>query len=179
MSLLGPDRLAVLTDVVASVAHLPGDLAELGVYRGGSARAIHEVAPHRRLHLFDTFTGLPDPDPAHDAHRNLTPGRFACDLARVAERFLGAAVTIHAGRFPDSVAGLVLPPLAFVHVDGDLYQTTRDALTVFWPILVPGGVMVFDDYGLDDTPGVALALDAWGDPVDVLRTRQAIVRKPA
>lgn len=174
-SLLDETRLAVLREIVLSVADLPGDLAELGVYRGGSALAIYRAAPGRRLHLFDTFTGLPAPDPALE---ELAEGRFAASVLEVLRLLEGAPITVHVGRFPDSVAGMRLPLLAFVHVDGDLYWTTRHAIEVFWPILVPGGAIVFDDYHNAECPGVALALRESGLAFRVLGTGQAVLPKP-
>ncbi len=48
---------------------------------------------------------------------------------------------------------------AFVHVDVDLYQPTRDAIDFFYPRLLPGGILLFDDYGFMTCPGARRAVD--------------------
>ncbi len=136
---------------------------------------LHQSAPHRRLHLFDTFAGLPEPDPeGRDQH---IAGRFAASVVEAVTPLQSAPITVHVGRFPDSIQGMTLPPLAMVHVDGDLYWSTRHALEVFWPVLVPGGVMVFDDYATEDCPGVRRALHESGHPLEAPGTGQAVLRK--
>ena len=47
---------------VSATREVPGDIAEVGVYKGGSARIICEAKENRTLHLFDTFEGLPEVD---------------------------------------------------------------------------------------------------------------------
>ena len=51
---------AQLYNAVRDTVKVPGDIAEVGVYRGGSAKLICEAKGHKKLHLFDTFEGLPD-----------------------------------------------------------------------------------------------------------------------
>ena len=176
MTMLTPESRAVLEAMAAEVAHLPGDVAELGVFRGGSAVLLHRALPGKRLHLFDTFAGLPDPDPAMgDTH---PAGRFRAAPADVLAQLSEAPVTLHIGRFPESVSGLTLPPLCLAHIDADLYWSVRHGLEVFWPRLVPGGVIVLDDYGWDDCRGARKAVDEFGG-ADVLDTNQAILRRVA
>ena len=47
----------------------------------------------------------------------------------------------------------------FVHVDVDLYQPIKDSFMFFYPLLAPGGIMVFDDYGVSSFPGAKKAVD--------------------
>ncbi len=176
-TLIDRTRLRVLAETLASVAHLPGAMAEIGVYRGGSAVLLHRVAQTRRLYLFDTFAGHPDPTEADDVQAH-PAGRFAdTSPARVLAMLVGAPVTVHVGRFPASVE-VSLPPLAFVHLDVDLYESVRDGLATCWPALLPGGVLVVDDYGFHDCPGAKQAVDEFGG-AEVLTTGQAVLRKPA
>lgn len=157
---LPPGRRQTLRDLLPSVRHLPGDLAEFGVYRGGSARLIAEAVPDKVLHLFDTFAGLPEDDTAPGGYHK--QGEFACSLAQVEASLRGCDVRFHPGRFPDTTARVPADTqYCFVHVDCDLYRGTVDAIQYFWPRLVTGGVLLFDDFDWPKCPGVGLAVRAF------------------
>lgn len=158
-TLLTTDRLCALARGVEETANLPGDMAELGVCRGGSAKVIAFSAPHKILHLFDTFQGHPADDVAEGKHK---AGEFAAPLEEVQHYLSAYRVEFHAGFFPETAAALAERRYSFVHLDGDLYQTTRDALEYFWPRLVPGGLLYLDDVDWPDTPGVNRALQEAG-----------------
>lgn len=175
-TLLTPDRLAQIRRAARETAALSGVNAELGVFRGGSAWMMADAAPKKLLRLFDTFEGLPSccPDGKHVA------GEFAGDLWDVQHLLTGRSVDYRVGFFPDSATGLDGERYSCVHVDGDLYETTRAAAEYFWSRLVPGGVILWDDYGWRDTPGVARALHEFfpSDLIRVSAAHQAVTRKP-
>jgi len=153
---------------------LPGAFAELGVYRGSTAKIFHRLAPDRLLYLFDTFEGFAAADTSADPSR-AAAGTFACSLAQV-QRYVGHAESIRycKGRFPET-AGLVAPEerFALVHVDCDLYEPTKAALEFFYPRLVEGGLFIVHDYYSGCWPGVAQAVD------EFLRDRpEGVVRIP-
>lgn len=152
VSLITPSRLWNLVRAAEATARLPGDMAELGVYRGGSALVIASVCPLKRLHLFDTFTGLPH---AEEADRNptghLKSGDYAATINEAAAFLSEQNVYFYHGLFPLSARLAKDAIFSFVHVDCDLYASARDAIAWFWPRIVPGGVMFFDDYGCDFT----------------------------
>ncbi len=153
-SLISPDRLAAIRDAVRETNHLDGDVAELGVYRGGSAKLIRHYAGGAMLHLFDTFAGIPEGD--SDPGGEHVAGDFAAELDEVV-RFVGESnAAYHVGAFPEIVPKNVR--YRFVHVDGDTYQTTQAALAYFVPRMLPGGIMIFDDYEWRATPGVMRAI---------------------
>jgi len=131
-----------------------GAFAEVGVYKGGSAYHLARVAREqsRELHLFDTFTGLPPKGP-QDFH--FGDGTFG-DTSEAAVRAVVPGAIIHAGLFPATLPE-DMPPAAFVHVDCDRYQSVKDCIVAFRPLLVPGGVMLFDDY--DGITGAIQAVD--------------------
>lgn len=165
-------KVLALRDAVRATVGLPGDLAEVGVYRGGSAALICKFAMGDTVRLFDTFEGLPADCP-EGVHRR---GEFAADEADVVGflRSLGHRPVVHRGLFPATA-----PPggrYRFVHVDGDLYETTRAAIAYFGPRMVPGGVMLFDDYRWPDTPGVTRAVDAAFPDARPVGENQALVR---
>lgn len=182
-TLLGQERGRVLWDALQQRAMVPGDVLELGVYKGGSALLLHRAAPSRQLHLFDTFAGHPDVDRQHDDRGAHPVGRFSDTSANaVAALFTSAPVAIHVGVFPDSAAYWhPAPQLVVAHVDADLYESVLAACRILWPWIVPGGVMIFDDYGFPDCPGAKRAVDEWamaiGLPVHLPGTGQCLIYK--
>ena len=143
------------------VAGQPGAWAEVGVYRGGSARILCEVKGNAPLHLFDTFGGMPAVNPATDGA--FRPGDFADSSLAHVQAHLAAYPNVHyhAGIFPGSAAALARenPTFQFVHLDVDLHQSTLDGLRFFYPRLAPGGLLVSHDYGDPTVPGVRRAFD--------------------
>jgi O-methyltransferase len=153
-----------------------GNFAEFGVYKGGAAQHLATIARERgcRLYLFDTFTGIPYAGP-HDSH---AAGDFG-DASLEAVRELIPDATIVPGIFPHSLLEHGSPSpasLAFVHVDADQYESLTAAAFVFPHLMVPGGLMLFDDYGY--IPGATKAVHDWGQPIEITRAGKALWRKP-
>jgi len=124
---------------------VPGDLAEVGVYRGDTSRFIVRCAPERRLHLFDTFQGFAH----HDREpENAADERFQNTSEAAVRAVLGpsANIVIHAGHFPGTAAGLEQERFAFVLMDLDVYAPTVSGLEFFYPRLSPGGYCFVHDY---------------------------------
>ena len=140
-------------------AHALGsDIAEVGVYKGGSAKLICEAKGPARLHLFDTFEGMPDPDPAVDLFRK---GDFGQTSLPEVQRYLGGYgnVLYYPGRFPESAAGLDAGQgFSLVHLDVDIYESTLSALGFFFPRLTSPGFILVHDFGSSRCAGVRLAL---------------------
>jgi O-methyltransferase len=125
----------------------PGDYAEVGVYRGASAKLICEAKSDKTLRLFDTFAGLPQQS-SHDGgvHREQ---QYACTLESVRDYLKGYSnVEFYKGVFPESAKGVCEAKYAFVHFDVDLYEGTLGCLEYFYPRMIPGGIMLSHDYGL-------------------------------
>lgn len=153
ISLITPSRLHNLMLAVEATCDLPGDMAELGVYKGGSALVISGLCSEKLLHLFDTFTGLPytEFEVHNPTKHNLNKGRFAASELYVAGLLRHHNVEFHAGFFPSTTVGLDDLRFSFVHIDCDLYLSAKDGIEWFWPRMVTGGIMFFDDYGCDFT----------------------------
>ncbi len=141
-----------------------GSLAELGVYRGETARLIHHYLPERVLHLFDTFRGFDrrDVDSEFDRTGDAVGERQFGDTSVDAVRRLVAPrngnVRFHPGFFPESCDSAIRQErFAFVHLDADLYRPTQSGLQVFYPLVVPGGYIVVHDYNA--WPGARQATD--------------------
>ncbi len=161
-TLVDPARAFILRQCARQTEAVPGQAAEVGVYRGGTARLLAgALKPGGRiLHLFDTFAGMPRTDAGKDVHRE---GDFAdTSLESVRGFLLGfPAVEFHAGFFPETARGLENERFSFVHLDVDIHRSIRDGLEFFYPRLAAGGMIVVDDYGVTSCPGVKTAADAF------------------
>lgn len=142
---------------------IPGDVAELGVYKGDFARLIALAFPGRTLHLFDSFEGFPPEDVALEqegGYSGASLGDFSDSSMELVQRRLppDSRAEFYKGRFPGTFPKCRGESFAFVSIDADLYAPTAAALELFWPRLSPGGVlMVHDVTSLQYTgPGKAL-----------------------
>ena len=130
-----------------------GAIAEVGVYRGETARLLHHYLPGRRLHLFDTFGGFDARDT--DAEKETTgatvpSGQFGDTSVEAVRRRVAPRnrnVIFHPGLFPESCGAAVREErFALVHLDADLHRPTLSALGVFYPLVARGGYIVVHDY---------------------------------
>jgi O-methyltransferase len=171
-----------LAMAVRQAMRAPGDLAEVGVFQGGSAKIICENrAPGRALHLFDTFAGLPEVSPIDATHFSV--GDWAAPLEH-ARAYLSAYEDVHfyPGVFSDTAHVVEGVRFAFVALDVDTFRSTLAGLQFFIPRLSPGGILVSDDYRW--APGVRSAFDTYFDddrpePIIELAGSQALVVKVA
>jgi O-methyltransferase len=178
-SLVDKIRCYMLYQLVRQVCYLPGGMAEIGVYKGGTARLIAETADHKDLHLFDTFSGMPPTDQEKDKHR---AGDFSDTSLDQVKEYLSDCrnVFYYPGLFPETASPVDDNYFSFVHVDADIYQSVKAACEFFYPKLVKGGIMVFDDYGFLSCPGAKVAVDEYfadKEQIIYLPTGQAIVIK--
>jgi hypothetical protein len=144
--LLHDHEAAQLYYAVQSVRRVPGDLAEVGCYRGASAKLIRRADPAKLLRLFDTFAGLPEPE--IQDRGEFCAGAFDCSLEDVAA-YLGPddRISFHPGLFPKDTGKQVEEcKFSFVHLDVDLYRSTLDSLEFFHPRLSRGAVLIVHDY---------------------------------
>ena len=137
----------IIYSVSRAQSRLDGAFAEVGVFRGGSARILCETKGDKPLHLFDTFEGLP---PASQHDRNVhRQGQYHCSLPDVQDYLKSYQnVYFHPGIFPQSSEGTAEQMYAFVHFDVDLYEGTKACLEYFYPRMTPGGIMLSHDYDI-------------------------------
>lgn len=144
---------------------VPGDLVELGVYRGDFAREMNRLFPERKLYLFDTFEGFKQQDIAAEENlgkRGAKPGDFAdtsIELVREKLDYPEQAIFCP-GHFPESMQTVSeeLTEIALVSLDPDLYEPTLQGLRIFYPRLQPGGMILIHDYNSMQFPGVHRAV---------------------
>ena len=146
-SLMSAFEQYLVYSVARAQRTLPGAMAEVGVFRGASAKLICAVKGDKPLHLFDTFSGLP-PSSEHDIGVHQA-GQYTSSLEDVRRYLQGYAnVHFHPGLFPDSAAGLEESKYCFAHFDVDLYASTLACLEYFYPRMLPGGIILSHDYGI-------------------------------
>lgn len=141
-------------------SRLGGDMAEVGVYRGGSAKIIASVKGSVTLHLFDTFAGLPRGDKKIDV---LKAGEMVDTTLKEVKLSLKtfSRIKYYQGIFPESSIECRANRFCFVHLDVDLYPGTRAGLEYFYPKISRGGVILVHDYNSLNCPGVKKAVDEY------------------
>lgn len=162
-------RYYTLSYLVRSVAAVPGDLCEIGCYRGLSAylaaSLVREAGKQARFHVCDSFEGLSelaavDRSPIKALDMSEQRQKYACSLETVQSNLREFDfLEFHKGWVPEPFPALADKTFCYVHIDVDLYQPTRDCFDFFYPRLVRNGVMVFDDYGTLRFPGAKKAID--------------------
>jgi predicted GH43/DUF377 family glycosyl hydrolase len=172
------ERLGVIRDLVLATNHLPGDLAEVGVWRGGTAKLLERYGTHGAVHLFDTFTGIPETDQLPGGH---VRGDFDdTRLDDVKEFLTSANVFFHVGIFPETAITAPGQKYRFAHLDADTYQSTKAAIEYFRPRMVAGGKILFDDYGWRRCPGVQRAYhELLGEDMTRMSEYQVVWTAPA
>lgn len=163
---------------------IPGEFAEVGVWRGELSRFLHRCAPERKLYLFDTFSGFPPESvEALDLQNNGDATRFRDTSVEAVKRSVGASQNIifRVGIFPQSAVGLEGESFSFVMLDLDIYKPTVAALEFFYPRVPAGGYIFIHDFNspessyamqravipfLSDKPEKLIELpDEWGSVV--------------
>lgn len=171
-TMTGHDKLhALITAVRYIVRHdVPGDIVECGVWRGGSmhaaARTLDALGRHdRNLYLYDTFEGMTTPT-AKDIG---TDGRSAAerlaeadpdkslvwakasleDVRQGFEQVPYPTERVHYVKGPveQTIPGRLPSRIAILRLDTDWYESTAHELEHMYDLLVPGGVLMIDDYG--------------------------------
>lgn len=176
--LFNPGELLNIWEQARIMANHGGAFAEVGVFRGTSAKLICKAKYQTPLHLFDTFEGLPDEISESDG--GFKTGMFATREKKVRERLSKyPAVEIYPGVFPDTAGAVKDIKFSFVHLDVDLYSVTKKALDFFYPRMLPGGRILSHDYGYCE--GVWRAFDEFivGKPekLQPMETTQVLLIK--
>lgn len=163
---------------------LPGSIVELGVSRGVSFFSFHKFLETfsptdttKKVYGFDSFEGLGDfcdEDGTLDSSTDKIQGGWSAEnveeeifemcalinedniLARERSRLIKGRVQDTLKPFLDQTPGL---RISLLHFDLDLYEPTYYTLNMLWDLIVPGGVIIFDEYGLPPWGGEATAFD--------------------
>jgi O-methyltransferase len=187
-TMIGSVRLDNLQHCIESVLHdnIPGDLIETGVWRGGATILMRGVlAAHgitdRIVWVADSFAGLPPPNtdayPADAGDPHWTYRELVVPLKTVQENFaryglLDEQVRFLVGWFRDTLQTAPIERLAVARLDGDMYESTMDALVALYPKLAIGGYLIVDDYGA--VPGCRRAIDEYRERHAIIEPMTAI-----
>ena len=175
------DRRFFLRELLKLVDHLDGDTAEAGVYEGAASWIICQARAGRSTHwAFDSFEGLSAPTAEDGSFWSAGDLASSEADARALLEPLGAVVA--KGWIPDVFAAASrIDQLVFAHVDVDIYAPTLASFEYFYDRVVPGGLIVCDDYGFGPCAGAKQAVDEFmaGRPERVIHspTGQGIVIK--
>ncbi len=125
--------------------HIPGHVAELGVYQGPMSRFIHQLVPERMFYLFDIFTGLPNQnlEASSDNDKDFRNTSIAIVLHTIGDR---RNIVVKQCYIPTCYEGLEQEQFAFVLLDVELYTPTLISLEFFYPRLASGGYLMVHDY---------------------------------
>jgi O-methyltransferase len=172
-TMIGMKRLDNLQYCVENVIaeNIPGDLIETGVWRGGAAMFMRAMLKaygviDRRVLVADSFEGLPAPNPLQFPQdvddRHYENAYLAVSLEEVRANFeryglLDEQVVFIKGWFRDTLPCVATDSLAVLRLDGDMYESTWDALTNLFPKLSLGGYIIVDDYKV--VPGCRAAVE--------------------
>ncbi len=172
LTLTSPERIASACAAVRYVAgrRLAGSIVECGVWRGGSTiamlRTLLELGDTGRdVYLYDTFEGMSEPTELDRTFRGQSAATLMSGSSKAAEDVKCIAsledvtnnvtssgyplqrVTFVRGKVEDTIPGTIPQEIAILRLDTDWYESTRHELAHLYPRLVPGGVLIIDDYG--------------------------------
>lgn len=139
---LGFDAQRELLEYSLATAKVDGHYLEFGVFTGGTIRFMAKRVGGRTIHGFDSFEGLPE------AWGGFNLGGGAFDVKGRLPR-VPANVQLHRGWFESSLPPWLAAntgPVAFIHIDCDLYSSTKTIFTLLRERIVPGTVILFDEY---------------------------------
>jgi O-methyltransferase len=199
-SMIGTVRMRNLRNACETVLldDVEGDFVETGVWRGGACIMMRGILDAygddtRRVFVADSFAGLPPPDPenfpADEGDRFHTFNELKVSRADVEDNFrrfglLDERVVFLEGWFKDTLPNAPIDRLAVLRLDGDMYESTIEALNALYHKVSYGGFVIVDDYFL---PGCAKAVndfrERWGIispilPIDGWGTYWRVDHKP-
>lgn len=162
-TMVGLERLRNLRTCIETILEerVPGDVIEAGAWRGGASIFMRGVlkahnVTDRCVWVADSFRGLPAPSVDYPADEG-ADWHLAAELAVSRETveanfarygLLDDQVRFVAGWFRDTLPPLRNETWSLIRLDGDMYESTMDALVNLYPRLSPGGFVVVDDYSV-------------------------------
>lgn len=161
-TLITSDRLQVIRYLANLAKDIPGQVMEVGVFRGGSLALIAQTLPHKTVYGFDTFEGLPASN--HSESEIHQPSEFACCMEEVEANLRGDDIinfSLHKGIFPMRCASLFSDNISFAHIDVDFGKSITDCLDWLHDRLSPRGIIVIDDYKWPNCPNAEGAVHSF------------------
>jgi hypothetical protein len=157
------DRLYTFWQAVLSLKSSDSPIAEIGTYKGGSAKFILEAINHFQLanplYVFDTFEGHAHVDEQVNGLHAV--GQFSETSYEEVKAYLKAPnVTVYKGDFLETARCIEhIDNFGIVHIDVDVYPVTKFCLDFFENRTIPGSILIIDDYGNNYCKGLKKAVD--------------------
>lgn len=158
--LMSAHQAFILYCAVKAVEKISGDIIEVGVYKGGSAKFIAELKNKKILHLFDTFSGLQDANDVDIQADNtkFVNKDFISDYDIVCHALSNYKnILINKGYFPNNANHIKDKKFCLVHLDVDTYTSTLNSLSFVYSRMSRGGFILSHDYST--AKGVTKAVD--------------------
>jgi O-methyltransferase len=151
-------RCFELWDLAQQMSGLEGAVVEVGVWRGGTAAILAKASgAESRVFLCDTFEGVVKASADQDSvYKGGEHADTSISLVESLLVSLGLSnCFILKGIFSEETAHLLTESsVKICHIDVDVYQSAKDIFTWVWPRLIPGGVVIFDDFGFGACEGI-------------------------
>ena len=159
------DRLYTFWQAVSGLESSDLPIAEVGAYRGGSAKFILEALKkanfNNEFYVFDTFEGHAVVDEQVDGPHEV--GQFSETSYEEVKAYLaGPNVAVHKGDFLETASHIEhISNFGIVHIDVDVYPVTKFCLEFFGKRTMPGSILIIDDYGNNYCKGLKKAVDKY------------------
>ena len=163
-------RLDVIVESLNKTKYVPGEVAEVGVYKGGTAGLIQLYKPtNKHLYLFDTFTGMPKANEKLDLHKEGDFNDTSIEHIDFLVSTYSQSYSIYKGVFPRENTEYVKHlTFSFVHLDVDIYDSIKECLEFFYPRMRPNSIILLDDYNEPNCPGAKLAADEFAKANNII-----------
>lgn len=147
-----------------------GAIVEFGCYAGTTSlfiqRLLQKMSATTQFHVYDSFAGLPEKLEVDESvvGSQFRVGELYVSKTKFIKNFNKAQLPlphIHKGWFKDLSVDDVPAKIAFAFLDGDYYESIVIPLKLIWPKLVPGSIVIIDDYQNEALPGASKAVDEW------------------
>ena len=136
------DRQELFKHALGEISGDEGLFLEFGVYRGNSINRLARIKPNVTFYGFDSFVGLPEHWRAGSRKRAFSIGG-ALPAVRANVKLISG---FYADTLPAFVAAHAGKTISFMHVDCDLYSSTKTIFAETRALLAPGTIIVFDEY---------------------------------
>ncbi|MFK7767053.1 MAG: TylF/MycF/NovP-related O-methyltransferase [Mariniblastus sp.] len=173
LTMTSPERILAVCNAVEYLSNnnIAGDFVECGVWRGGSMAAAAKTLAHidvqdRQLWMYDTYEGMSEPTEqdvdylGHTAENLMSEqdredamSVWCCSALEQVKQTMAATgydtgrIQFVKGKVEDTLPNTTPEKIALLRLDTDWYESTRCELEHLFPKLVPGGVLIVDDYG--------------------------------
>jgi O-methyltransferase len=145
---------------------LPGNIIEVGVWRGGTGCLMARRAPTKTVYLCDTFSGVIGAGARDTYYKGGEHSDASIETVReLSTRMKLKNTRLLVGTFPkDTSAQIASEQFALAHIDVDVYESAKWCFEWIWPRIVPYGAVIFDDYGFYACVGVTRMVNEIRDP---------------